>query len=202
MSLVQAYIRNDFIVVCGENRAVINNKTNENFRKVFKLNKYTIIGFTGSIAGNACLFGDYVNSNLSLTQLCMNSTYQEIVTHLIDTYHKNFDFINNKGIHSIVCGWDGEKMTGKTFFTKDNNASLNGIKDVTPENQNFLRVVNCGLNKHYENAYKFYKESEPSNIVQVKNVFKNVIDVGVKFDDTINNTLTFEKIRKSDFKMG
>lgn len=196
MSLVQAYIYNDFIVVGGENRAVINNTIVDDYKKVFKLNECTIIGFTGSIAGNACLFSDYINSNLSLTELCKNSTYQDIVEHLIDTYYENFDFINSKGIYSIVCGWDGSKMTGKAFFAHNINKPLDGIIDITPLNKKYLRLVNCGLDRHYNLANEFISRLETCNIPTVKNIFKNVINEGISFDYTINNILTFEEIKK------
>lgn len=203
MSLVQAFIYKDYIVVGGDSRATfINNTISETYRKVFKLNKFVIVGLTGSIGANACLFGDYINKDFSLSQLCTNSSYNDIINHLTDVYYKNLDLINTidngVGLHSIICGWDGTKMTGKAFFSKDDNPDLVGINDVTPSSNDQLRIVNCGLSAHYQNAIKFVAEENPKNILQIKNIFKNVVDTGVKFDGSINKNIIFEKIKKND----
>ena len=41
-------------------------------------------------------------------------------------------------------------------------------------------------------------ETNPQNILQFKNLFKDVIARGIKFDNSINNKITFEKIRRVD----
>lgn len=40
----------------------------------------------------------------------------------------------------------------------------------------------------------------PKNILQLKNLFKDVVDEGIKFDNTINKNITFQKIKRSDFE--
>lgn len=60
MSLVQAYINENFILVCGEQKAQLTNGTIiENFIKVHKINNSTIIGLTGTIEGNYIVFRLY-----------------------------------------------------------------------------------------------------------------------------------------------
>lgn len=200
MSLVQAYIYKDFILVGGEGRAVFNSHVSETYKKVYKLNNTTIIGMAGSIGGNACLFGDYINEDFSLSDLCHKSSYNDVINHLTEVYSKNRSFLDEKGIVSIVCGWDGNKMTGKSFFTKTGNPDIDGINDLTPKNDNEVRVINCGLDIHYKNALSFGEKIMNINILQMKNIFKNVIAEGVKIDNTINNNITFEKIKRSDIE--
>ena len=38
----------------------------------------------------------------------------------------------------------------------------------------------------------------PQNLFQLKNLFRDVIDEGVKFDNTINKNINYEKIRRID----
>lgn len=198
MSLVQAYIYKDFIVVGGDGRVIFDTHISESYKKVYKLNDTTIIGMAGSIGGNACLFGDYINEDFSLSNLCHNSSYNDIINHLTKVYTQNRVLLDEKGIISIVCGWDGQKMTGKSFFTKTGNTVLDGISDLTPKNENEVRVINCGLDIHYENALNLGKQVKNINILQMKNIFRNVINSGIEIDKTINDNITFEKIRKVD----
>lgn len=88
-------------------------------------------------------------------------------------------------------------MTGKTFFS---NLGRNAINDLTPKYSGHIRLVNCGLDMHNENAEKMSRLNPPKNILQLKNMFKDVIDEGIKFDNTINKNITFQKIKRSDFE--
>lgn len=199
MSLVQAYISDECIVVGGEGRAKFDDGTiDENFQKVFKFNDTIIVGIAGTISGNAFLFKDYINSDFSLTSLAKESTYEEVISHLKNIFENEAEFLNKHSIKSIVCGWDGEKMTGKTFFTKCENPELDGINDLTSYGGNKFRVVNCGLDVHYQNALKHGKYTISTKPIQAKNIFKSVIIDGLELDDTINDNIKFEKIKRSD----
>ncbi len=62
MSLVQAVLCSDFALVCGEQQLNLNSGgVLHNFRKIFKLNEYVIIGLSGVIEDNYYLFQDYLN---------------------------------------------------------------------------------------------------------------------------------------------
>lgn len=64
MSLVLAIISDSFILVCGDQRAIFKNgKSNENFNKVFKLNKNIVIGTAGDISDNLKLFEGFIYSD-------------------------------------------------------------------------------------------------------------------------------------------
>lgn len=66
MSLVQAFIYKDFIVVGGEKKATLQGGiVVDNFNKVVKLNEVIIIGMTGTVEGNARLFSQFLNGDLS-----------------------------------------------------------------------------------------------------------------------------------------
>lgn len=198
MSLVQAFIYKDFILVCGEQRAELENgKILEHFIKVRKLNATTIIGMTGTIEGNFKLFSDYIQNDFTLKETFYPESYLDIESKVLKNFHQNFTYLQTHPIHSIICGWDGNKMTGKAFFTQD-TSYLQPINDITPEYSEQVRFVNCGLNEHYMSTQRIQSQTNPSNILQFKRLFKEVIFEGMKFDNTINNNITFEKIRRVD----
>lgn len=197
MSLVQAFIYKDFILVCGEQKAVFENGTiSENFIKVRKINATTIIAMTGTIQGNAKLFSEYINELFELKNLNCTQTYNEINAHILMSFKRNYDYLQENPIHSFICGWDGKKMTGQTFFINDSN--LPPINDISPLFDGHVNYVSCGLEQHKINMEKIGHETNPKNILQFKNLFKDVIAKGIKFDDPINENITFEKIRKVD----
>ena len=200
MSLVQAYISENFILMCGEQRAILSDGTvNENFKKVFKLKDTTIIGITGTIEANIVLFQSYLHIDGNVLEVSKNNhTYNEVVLNILNSYLNNKYYIDKKGVHSLVCGWDGEKMTGITIFTNDNDPSMRPINILTPEYPGHIRPVSCGLAIHRDNTMKIAQELNPKNILECKTLFKKVILEGVKIDYSINNNLTFEKIRKVD----
>lgn len=197
MSLVQAFIHRDFILVCGEQRAVLDNGiVLENFVKVRKISATTIIGMTGTIQGNAKLFSEYITELFELKNSKCTQTFNEIDAHLLESFEQNYDFLQLNPIHSFICGWDGTKMTGHTFFTKD--PAIQPINDLSPLFDGHVRYVSCGLDQHYINMEKIQRKTNPKNILQLKNLFKDVIDMGIKFDNSINDKITFEKIRRVD----
>lgn len=199
MSLVQSFITKEFILVCGDQRAKLNNGTIlENFVKVRKLNPTTIIGMTGIIEGNAKLFAKYIHSDFTLKESSYSQNYNDIVNYATTQFYENYDYLQENSVHSVVCGWDGQRMTGRSFFTKDDNPNMKSINDLALNETINVRFVNCGLNEHYINAEELKNSIACVDIIQFKNLFKNVIDIGVSFDDTINKNITFEKIRRID----
>lgn len=201
MSLVQAYVHNDFIVVGADEKAIFEDHISDTYRKIYKLNSTTIVGMCGSIGGNVHLFGNYINSDFSINIACENMTFTEIKNDLINTFNEKQAILNMFSVHSIVCGWDGEKMVCYTMFTQDSDPDVNGIHEIIP-NGNDARIVNCGDLRHNENAIAFGKEINNINILQLKNLFRQVIDAGVQFDNTINKNIDFETIRKYDVYKG
>lgn len=195
MSLVQAFIYKDFIIVGGEKRAVLQDgEIIDNFNKVLKLNECVIIGMTGTIEGNACLFSNFINRDFSMKKKNFDLDYNEMIEVTNRSYYGNQEFLNEHSVHSVVCGWDGEKLTGVSYFTNDNNTDYNKPIDLTPEYDGHMRVVNCGMNEHYLEACRLFEKNKPNNILQFKNLFRDVIDNGIKFDPSINNNVSFETI--------
>lgn len=201
MSLVQAYIYKNFILVGGDQLAILSNgQVIDNFVKVRKINNNVIIGMSGTIEGNATLFSYFVNNDLTIKEKNLALTYEDIIRITHKSYFENNDFLQKHSVHSVVCGWDGYKFTGYSYFTKDNDKSMNRPIDLTPDSDSQVKIINCGMHEHYMEAIRLLEENNPSNINirQFKNLFRDVIDKGVKFDKTINHNITFEAIRKVD----
>ncbi len=187
MSLVQAVISNHFIIVCSEQRANFDNGTvDENFKKVFKINQNVIIGMAGSISDNQKLFEDFLICDIDNCKLIPKEKCNLTLNEVFEIVTNKFLLLNktpNFNTHSLVCGWDGSKFVGKTFY------STTGISDVVPKDDNDVKIISSGNDIHYNNFMKF-KDKYPFSILGVKNAFKDVLDVGVKYDSSINENCT------------
>lgn len=152
MSLVQGFIYKDFILVGGDGKAEFSNGIIDKYRKVFKLNEHTIIGFSGTISGNVCVFKKYINEDCSINHVNCSMSYKEIENDIVETFYANQDYLAQNERMSFICGWDGEKMTGKSLFSMGNNR-LKGVHELTPEKDNIINVINCGLEEHFQYSF-------------------------------------------------
>lgn len=203
MSLIQAYITKNFILVGGDTRGTNGDIIVSNgVKKVFKINKNIIIGMAGKVNGNCVLFEDFIKftdnkfefKDVNFDQL----TYKEFTSKINESYYNNNDYLQENSIHSIVCGYDGEKLMATTYITKDVNKSLNKPIEIIPLSETDVRVINCGEEQHYLDAFELKDKINALNILQFKNLFKDVLQKGIKYDNTINNNADFEAIRLKD----
>lgn len=195
MSLVQAVVTYSFVLMCGDKKANFKNgEESENFVKVFKLNPNIIFGIAGNIHDNQKLFHDYLNVDFENCNLCVTKNCNETLNDFFRIITNRFNEIikhQDSNIHSLICGWDGEKFVGKSFFTST------GITDAIPLNEGDVKFLSSGDNRHIEN-FLCIKDKYPFNILGMKNTLRDVLEKGVKFDSSINNISTFESIRISD----
>ncbi len=197
MSLVQSIIYKDFCVICGDQKASLSNGTiRHDFRKIFKLNNKVVIGITGDIQDNYLLFQDFLTPDFNLQEGSENVEFQSV-------YEKvalRFDVLERDMIQhetfSVVCGWNGTGFEGRTFFMGGKSADNLGITQICPETSDSARLITCGDPRHHESFFKF-KENYPFNILGVKNTFRDVLEAGVQFDDTINTNAMFEVLKRS-----
>lgn len=114
VSLVQAFIHHDFVLVCSDQKLTSSEGDENSFKKVYKLNQNTIFGFTGQLIGNYQLFRDFGgyyliperNQNLSFNDV-VNKVKKRfsLLSSMNDIQKKNANF------KSIICGWDGNICT-------------------------------------------------------------------------------------------
>ncbi len=196
MSLVQAVICNDFVLVGGEQKLNLNNGgVLHNFRKVFKLNDNVIIGLSGSMDDNYYLFQDYLTIDFELKGDCPDSL-GEVFDRVTARYREMADQ-GECDVFSLVCGWNGSGFEGKTFFLDSQFSEENRITEVRPEHEKDAKVISCGDDRHYDNfTAAIYRNGADVNGLQ--KAFREVLAQGVMFDDFIDKNAQFEVIRRPE----
>lgn len=194
MSLVQAVICEQFALVCGEQQANLDNGgVLHNFKKVFKLNEHVIIGLSGVIEDNYYLFQDYLNMDFTVKEDCMDSL--EEVFQKVSARHREMADQGECDVFSLVCGWNGSGFEGKSFFV--DSAGGSSITDAKPEHSMEAKLISCGDNRHYDNFLTCMKRYG-FNILGLQNTFRDVLSLGIKFDDFIDTNAWFEVIKRPE----
>ena len=211
MSLVQLIITDKFILIGGDKRVVDKdyNILTENANKVVRLNKFTIVGFTGRLRDCYDFFKDYCDFSPEIGLSCKpnNCSYNEIITDLCKKYQLMCQIHNNKtmtekfDIGIVVAGYDGSRFLNYSFNLHPYRTEWDGvIREKKATNKSCLSIVLGGdkTDIHYENLQSQINQLNPTTILQYKNIMKDVFDKGAVIDKTINNNYSFEKIRVSD----
>ena len=194
MSLVQAVICEQFALVCGEQQANLDNGgVLHNFKKVFKLNECVIIGLSGVIEDNYYLFQDYLNMDFTVKEDCADSLEEVFKT--VSARHREMAEQGECDVFSLVCGWNGSGFEGKSFFV--DSAGNSSITDAKPEHSMEAKLISCGDNRHYDNFLTCMKRYG-FNILGLQNTFRDVLSLGVKFDDFIDTNAWFEVIKRPE----
>lgn len=202
MSLVQAFIHYDFVLVCSDQKLTSSEGDEENFRKVHKINNHTIFGHTGSLSGNYSLFQDFCRFHLTPYKnlaLPFNKIV-EIVTNKFNEMNNNMNDVarSNSILHSVICGWDGNHFVGHSFrFRYDQG--IYQIDSFVPRNDGEIRIINCGKEEHLETIKNILNSKHGNITIQsLCKSFYEVLNIGVKLDPTINNKPLFEVITRGD----
>ncbi|MCI8552838.1 MAG: hypothetical protein K2P22_03490 [Lachnospiraceae bacterium] len=194
MSLVQAVICDQFALVCGEQQANLDSGgVLHNFKKVFKLNECVIIGLSGVIEDNYYLFQDYLNMDFTVKEDCADSLEEVFKT--VSARHREMAEQGECDVFSLVCGWNGSGFEGKSFFV--DSAGNSSITDAKPEHSMEAKLISCGDNRHYDNFLTCMKRYG-FNILGLQNTFRDVLSLGVKFDDFIDTNAWFEVIKRPE----
>ena len=194
MSLVQAVLCSDFALVCGEQQLNLNSGgVLHNFRKIFKLNEYVIIGLSGVIEDNYYLFQDYLNVDFTLKEGCQDSL--PVVFDRVSARYREMAEQGECDVFSLVCGWNGYGFEGKTFFLSSQFQEENRIADVRPLHEKDAKVISCGDDRHYHNFVEaIYRYG--ADVYGVQRSFRDVLARGVMFDGSIDKNAQFELIRR------
>lgn len=196
MSLVQAVVCDQFVLVCGEQQLNLSNGgVLHNFRKIFKVNEQVIIGLSGAIEDNYYLFQDYLNVDFTLKEDCSDSL--EDVFNKVAVRYREMTEQGECDVFSLVCGWNGSGFEAKTYFISSGCAENNLITDVKPEHEKDAKLISCGDNRHYDNflagvyRYGFYPYG-------LQRAFRDVLSQGVMFDEYIDKNAQFEMIKRPE----
>ena len=212
MSLVIAVATDTFLLFGADTRGQISQITSETQNKLIKLNKNIIFGCTGGILDNFKFFDGFcyysskyglLKSEISFDNLSYNE-FIDIMTERFSSFYNEHLDKNNPITYDIGCiigGHNGEKFE-LTVFSIGSKYNQDGIyKFHKPANFPY-RGVAMGfaehINKLNEGVYVICHQFANPNILQYKNVLKDVFDNGIKIDNTINNNVRFEKIKLKD----
>lgn len=217
MSLVQAVITDNFILVGADTRGVnSDNTTTEGINKLIKMNQDIIFGCTGGIVDNFELFSGFCyyspERGLVKAEENFDITYSDFVKKIIQRFNKmkikHDDSSNNKkyNIMSVICGYNGSEFEITAISLTPEDCNVDGITFVHKKTDFPYKCVSMGkvehkdeferlTNKfHYEGIYYF------TTILQYKNIIKEVFNNGAKIDTEINNKVMFETIKLKDVK--
>lgn len=192
MSLVQAFICEKFVLVCGDTRATFRNgEISDNFPKVKKIGN-AIIGMAGNIQDNAYVFQDFINVDFSLKDLGRSFSYEFIRKVAILRFNELKQKKPNIEVHSVICGINRDGISEGTFISS--NISCPDVQTVTPKNIRDVRIINCGKDEHLNNLYSLLVKENMSSfkIKTFKKLFNEVLKEGKNIDDSINSLPTFE----------
>ena len=203
MSLVQVYLNKNFIVIGGEQRLTREDGYfNEGLIKVRRITADAVIGMTGTVVGNALLFAEIVNLKLESGDLDTKKNFADVEKIVDSNFYELRKLVieNNEqyNIHSVLCGWDGKKLKCK-YYCFDINNPDGKIIEVFAESENDIKVVNCGKEEHFDKALELGQAKRCQTPEDFQKLFCDVIREGHQFDSTINDKVTLETMKKSDF---
>ncbi len=213
MSLVQAIISKDFILVGADKRGNYSDGSKlDNCNKIIKLNNGIIFACTGGILDNFKLFDGYCDHSdllgLINSENEFNISYNDFVIEIANRFHKMYqkhiDSTNDiqYDIGSIICGHNGKEFEVTVFSLGGKDESQNGIHKATKPVNFPYKGVSIGEPQHLNMLetlveQTFFKYGELT-IRLYKNIMLDVFEQGAKTDSTINNIVCFEKIRRKD----
>ena len=211
MSIIQAVITNNYALISGDSRCtcVESGRHISGFNKIIKLNNNVMFGCTGDPLDNFKLFDGFcyyhTRAGFRNSDESFDVSYNDFVDIISNRFnkmygeHKSGD--KSYDIGSLICGFNGKefKITSISFGSKMGNPD--GMSDV-PETKDFpYKGAIIGLPEHIDKFETLTNELHQKyqrnfTIRQFKNIMQEVVDEGSKFDDTIDNDLNFETIRR------
>ncbi len=213
MSLVQAIITENFILVGSDSRGIHpDGHIAETCNKLIKLNKNIIFGCTEGILDNFKLFNGYCyySDELGLynSEKKFDITYNDFVNIISNKFDIMLDEQYNKQLNcryeicSMICGYNGKEFEATTFVLGSKYGIPDGIIKVCKAKNFPYKGINAGKIEHLHTFEKLVAETyikyHDITLRQYKNILYEVFEYGAKIDDTINNNLCFESIRKKD----
>lgn len=208
MSLVICTITDTFALMGAEKRGILGDIIKENVNKLIKVNKNIIFGCTGGIKDNYTLFDEFCGYSDDCGLYNLESPIDISYHDFIDLISRRFSYMQNihndmsnprkYNIQSLVCGFNGNCFEITCFnLTEDVSIPQGIVKAVKAPDFPYKGAV-AGKPMHIEVMHNLVYQRQPSNVLQYKNIIKDVIDQGTLVDDTINTNYHFEKIRLKD----
>lgn len=205
MSLVIGLATKDFIIAASEKICIDDNgnKKSDNFNKLVKVNSNVIIGCTGRVSDNNYIF-DGLISNVENRGFVPSNNYNERnksyaqICYDVDVKFNSLSEISKKenikcNIFSMICGYNNGVPL---IHILSNNllTDFQGIADLSISDQIGYCSFVGGNNRHDLFLKQLLHERNPKNIGEYRSILKKVFDVGITFDNKINNNVVFKEI--------
>ena len=174
-----------FGILCGETMLCLDSGKKSKIGKVNMVEDKFLYGFTGRNSSAVEFFKGLITLKLEpLEELC-NMSYPQ----LIEMLDKQFNSYKINGapenfeVRAIVCGELNNTLQCMMYLIKPNEykreAKLCPILG--------LEVVGSYLEKHWEN---YNLDNQNLDIVEaIVDAFQRMVNIGIGFDDTINNEI-------------
>lgn len=205
MSLVQVFLRKQYLLACSDSRAINKKSTSEDeeYKKIFQFGHCVILCLTGDVDDNVELFSDYLyrtGDGKIDKKNDFNHDYV-IFQELID---KRFDQLGKSPkkqrlINSLLCGWDGTCFAVRKYHIKGKSDPPETVYPY--ENDSETRIITCE-NEHtnHQQVTEKYGAGIIPSAENMQFVFQKSLDDGIKSDDTINNIMQHKLLTIADLK--
>ena len=201
ISWVEVIMTKKFVLYCSETKA--NYQDMDMLLSMIKVRKSksnVIYGFTGNLMDLYMLYEPLFNIDLSPKSVCENTSYIEAKMLLIRRFKELMSNFPGLQILSAITGWNGDELETTRFAITKNYNTTNGYEVFTIDNPNDIRTIFLGKDvRHHYNFCNLINRMPSVTILNFKNKFKEALDIGVKFDDSINQTCIFEALKENIF---
>lgn len=212
MSLVQFVLSNNFILVCGDNKAIDeeHNFSSESCNKVIKINKNIIIGCSGNLRDCHELLSKHcdlsITNGISVKSDKCSLSYHEFISGILRQYefmekiHIN-NFISKKyNFTDVICGFNGREFVANVFSLHlDQSQNQKALLIEIPKRSPYICFcLGEPGQPHYKNLLSKIENRNPTEIIEFQNIMKDVLNEGLKTDRSINNICHFETIQLKD----
>ena len=210
MSIIQAVITNKNCIISGDSRITnIQNKTySSGYNKILKLNNQIMFGITGNPLDSFQLFEGYcyyTNKGFQNINETVNLSYNDFICIITNKFEKMYNEYNNHlkqyDLGDIICGFNGKEFEIVLLGIGSRYGLPNGIIKAHKSKDFPYKAAIAGLKDHKDKfeflaQKQYFKFQQELTIRQWKNIMQEVVDDGSKFDDTIDNHLSFESIKE------
>lgn len=210
MSLLQAIITDNYAMLCSDTKAYkLNGEYTDHSVKIARISDTVMFGCTGKVQDNYTLFSEYCDCDgikYIPKYISDDISYNEVIEYLTiqyDNMEEQFQSGTPYEICSMVCGYneDLDDFEVTIFALHTNHNIKNGMYTFRKLPQTPYRIFTCGNLQHEVELANLADDVYMQNdgllsVRQWKNMFMNVLQIGGKYDYTINNKPKFAIIRK------
>lgn len=203
MSLVDVFLDNKhFALVCGDTNLKKPDGSKSKIAKVLRSSNNIIFGFTGDVKNNVEFFSPFLTNGLKINEdVIRNFEYTDIINILNSKhgeYISNTMLSSNFDICSIIVGFDGLKFRGMRYCISSKDKSYKELGN----QESGIEITHLGKEEHLntfielneERLKELRKQNLEPSIEDLIHVFQETINIGSKFDETINNIMCHDII--------